>query len=143
MLGSHLTSLLYTHVIATSIMVGLIWFVQLVHYPSFHYIDRDRYSSFHSFHTKSISKIVVPVMLLESVTAMLLLYGLQTIEALLSISFVILIIIWIVTGIFFTRTHRILLMGYNKNIINRMVGLNWIRTILWSIRLVFLFIFLQ
>ena len=47
--------LFYLHLVATSIMIGVIWVVQLVHYPSFHYIDRNRYGLFQQFHMRYIS----------------------------------------------------------------------------------------
>ena len=56
-------------------MVGVIWVIQLVHYPSFHFIDKDIYDSFQKFHMNKISIIVIPVMILELATGFLLLIG--------------------------------------------------------------------
>ena len=68
-----------SHLTLSSIMVGLIWTIQLVHYPTFHFIDKNLYSSFQKFHMNSISLIVVPVMVLELATGVLLLPEIQKI----------------------------------------------------------------
>ena len=65
----------FFHLICSAIMVGVIWVIQLVHYPAFHFIDKDMYASFQKFHMNSISLIVVPVMVLELATGVLLLVG--------------------------------------------------------------------
>ena len=62
------------HLIFTAIMVGVIWLVQFVHYPSFNFIDKKFYSDFQNFHIKRISFIVIPVMLLELVSGLILIF---------------------------------------------------------------------
>ena len=133
--------LFYLHLVATSIMIGVIWVVQLVHYPSFHYIDRNRYGLFQEFHMRNISRIVFPVMFIELITGLLLvqspIFGNSNIF--FYIAFILLIIIWFLTATLFISIHKNLSNGYNKNIIYRLVNLNWLRTILWSLRMVFIF----
>ena len=41
--------MLILHLIATSVMVGVIWVIQLVHYPSFHFIELKQYTTFQRF----------------------------------------------------------------------------------------------
>ena len=36
--------LIVIHFISTSLMVGVIWIIQLLHYPSFHFIDKANYA---------------------------------------------------------------------------------------------------
>lgn len=43
----------------------LIWLIQIVHYPSFRYVDATQFSHFHSHHTNTITLIVLPLMLCE------------------------------------------------------------------------------
>lgn len=136
--------LFYLHLVATSIMIGVIWVIQLVHYPSFHYIDRNRYGLFQEFHMRNISRIVFPVMLIELITGVLLvqlpIFGNS--NNFFYIAFILLIIVWFLTATLFTSIHKNLSNGYNKNIIYRLVNLNWMRTILWSLRIVFIFAFI-
>tara|TARA_Y100001980_G_C14348498_1_gene160297 strand:+ start:257 stop:643 length:387 start_codon:yes stop_codon:yes gene_type:complete len=118
-------------------MVGVIWVIQLVHYPSFHFIDKDIYDSFQKFHMNKISIIVIPVMILELVTGFLLLIG-NSKNILIIISFGILILIWGITGLFFSDAHGKLILGYNELIVNKLVSMNWIRTVLWTFKMILL-----
>ena len=126
------------HLIFTSIMVGVIWLVQVVHYPSFNFIDKKFYSDFQNFHIKRISFIVIPVMLLELVSGLILIYLDNRHSTPSLISFGILILIWIITGLFFAKAHQDLTAGYDRVIVKKIIKLNWIRTLLWSIRLILL-----
>ena len=58
---------------STFVMVGIIWIVQLVHYPSFAFVDVTRYIEFQTFHERNISFIVVPLMVVEALCAFALL----------------------------------------------------------------------
>ena len=112
--------LLKVNFISTSLMVGVIWVIQLVHYPAFHFIDKDMYASFQKFHMNSISLIVVPVMILELATGVLLLAG-NSKNILIIISFSLLILIWAITGIFFSGAHGKLILGYNTLVVDKLV----------------------
>ena len=130
-----------THLVFTSTMVGIIWVIQLVHYPSFYFIRKDIFVSFQEFHTNKIAIVVVPVMLVELITGILLIYMETNIDIALSISLFILIAIWVLTAIYFYKAHQKLMSGYNEEIINQLIKLNWIRTILWTFRLILFFIY--
>ena len=130
-----------SHLTLTSIMVGLIWVIQLVHYPTFHFIDKNLYSSFQKFHMNSISLIVIPVMVLELATGVLLLVG-NSKNFLIIISFIILILIWAITGVFFSGAHGKLITGYDALVVDELVSMNWVRTILWTLKMLLLLGFL-
>ena len=134
--------ILYVHLIFTSIMVGVIWVIQLVHYPSFHFIKPDIYTVFQKFHMEKISMIVMPMMIAELITVLLLLYSEDSKNILIIISFILLIIIWGITAVFFSGMHNKLIAGYQETIVNDLIVMNWIRTLLWTIRLLLLFGFL-
>ena len=124
------------HFLSTSLMVGIIWVIQLLHYPAFHFIKESDYVEFQHFHMERISFIVVPVMVLELFSAFMLVYYIQS--NLLILCLIILLFIWLITFIFFTKLHQSLLGGYDKTIVDKLVRINWSRTILWSIRLIIL-----
>ena len=124
------------HFLSTSLMVGIIWVIQLLHYPAFNFIKESDYVEFQHFHMQRISFIVVPVMILELFSAFMLVYYLRS--NLLILCLIILLFIWLITFIFFTKLHQSLLGGYDKTIIDKLVRINWSRTILWSIRLIIL-----
>ena len=126
------------HLVFTCIMVGVIWVIQLVHYPSFHFIDSSKYRSFQDFHMQKISFIVVPAMVLELASGLIVLY-LNFREAILVfISMIMLIAIWIITAVFFVNLHGKLTLGYDKLTVNSLVKINWLRTGLWTSRLLVL-----
>tara|TARA_X000001036_G_scaffold4436_1_gene3990 strand:+ start:710 stop:1117 length:408 start_codon:yes stop_codon:yes gene_type:complete len=130
--------LLLLHFMASSIMVGVIWVIQLVHYPSFNYVEKQRYSNFQSFHMMRISYVVIPVMLAELLTLVLLIYTMDEIEIALVLSGTILLMIWFITAIFFSGAHQKLTLGYDKSVVRDLIKMNWSRTLLWTFRLILL-----
>ena len=123
------------HLIATAMMVSIIWLVQILHYPTFLYIDNERYTEFQNFHMKNISFLIIPLMLLEFLTGFFLLFFVNEIDFYFNISFSLLVLIWLITVLFFTRYHSALSNKYERNIILKLIRLNWIRTFLWTARL--------
>ena len=130
------------HLIFTSIMTGVIWVIQIVHYPSFHFIEKELYTAFQKFHMNKISIIVIPIMLAELITGMMLFLDKSSKSPFLIISFVILVLIWLITGVFFSKAHNELMTGYQELVVNQLVVMNWIRTLLWTLRLLLLTCFL-
>ena len=119
-------------------MVGVIWVIQLVHYPSFHFINKKDYEKFQDFHMKRITYIVMPTMLIELLTGVyLILSGLGE-EITFIISMALLGLIWLQTAIFFSRIHQKLTLGYQKRLVDSLVKINWARTVMWSGRLIIL-----
>ena len=124
------------HFLSTSLMVGIIWVIQLLHYPTFHFIKESNYVEFQHFHMQRISFIVVPAMILELLSAFMLVYYIRS--NLLTVCLIILLVIWLITFVFFTKLHQSLLGGYDKIIVDKLVQINWSRTVLWSLRLIIL-----
>ena len=131
---THLQSILALHLAATLIMTGVIWVIQLVHYPSFLYIEKSKFSYFEIFHSKQISKVVIPLMLLELLTAALLIYIKTHSNKLMVANFLLLTATWLVTFFFSARYHKKLVDGFSEAYILKLIKTNWLRTILWSIR---------
>ena len=129
---------LMIHIISTSIMVGVIWVIQLVHYPSFKYVNESDYIIFQKYHMSNISYIVFPVMFTELITALIILFfGEKSLFFVLSL--ICLFLIWVFTGVLFTKYHRILKEGKDLMIIEKMIKANWIRSLLWTMRLIMIF----
>jgi hypothetical protein len=128
---------LVLHFMLTVFMTGLIWTIQLVHYPTFHYINLGTYTTFHEFHMKRISIIVVPVMTLELLTGLLLVV--LNPERLNLINIVFLILIWISTAVLSVPSHANLEKSYSFNEVTKLVKTNWPRTLFWTLRTAILF----
>ena len=123
------------HLITTAMMVSIIWLVQILHYPTFLYIDIDRYTEFQNFHMKNISFLIIPLMLLEFLTGFLLLFFVNKIDFYFSISFGLLVLIWLITALFFSKYHSALSNKYERGIILKLIRMNWVRTFFWTARL--------
>ncbi len=134
--------MLILHLIATSVMVGVIWVVQLVHYPSFHFVELKQYTTFQRFHMDRISYVVIPAMLTELFTLILIVISMDQIDNLVLASAILLIFIWIMTAVFFSGVHQKLTLGYDQTVVDKLVKLNWGRTLLWTLRLLFIFIYM-
>ena len=143
MLTNNFALVLFVHLIFTSVMTGVIWVIQIVHYPSFHFIEKELYTAFQKFHMNKISIIVIPIMLAELITGMMLFLDKSSKSPFLIVSFVILVLIWLITGVFFSKAHNELMTGYQELVVNQLVVMNWIRTILWTLRLLLLIIFVH
>ncbi|MFY0608442.1 MAG: hypothetical protein JXR10_17110 [Cyclobacteriaceae bacterium] len=115
---------------------GLIWMVQVVHYPGFLHLNHKGYEEYQNFHMRSISFIVGPSMLLELTASSLLFpyFDQLTHPITYSLSFGMLLLIFANTAFWAAPTHSKMLAGFNNKLINRLIKINWWRTVLWSAR---------
>ena len=126
------------HNFATMYMTGLIWFVQLVHYPSFRNVPEQGYPQFALSHQKDTSLAVIPAMLVELGTGFLFCMNIYR-PATLSWHFAIglfgmTLLIWASTFLLQVPMHNILGQKYHGRAIEILVKTNWIRTLLWTAR---------
>lgn len=126
-------ALLTAHAAATWALVGLIWTVQLVHYPLFAHVGADTFRSYHARHMRRITWIVAPLMAVEFGTAALLIVcGAR--EWWLLASFVPLAFNWLATLRMHIPLHIRLSGGFDAEAHRRLVRSNRWRTAAWSIR---------
>ena len=134
--------MLIIHLIATSAMVGVIWIIQLVHYPSFHFIELNQYTTFQRFHMSRISYVVIPAMLTELFTLTLIIISMDQVDHIILASALLLIVIWLMTAVFFSGVHQKLTLGYDQAVVEKLVKINWGRTLLWTLRLILVSIYI-
>jgi hypothetical protein len=134
---SDVDSLMLVQVIATAMMTGIIWFVQIVHYPLFQMVPMEYFVPYERSHTARTGWVVAPLMLLELTTALLpIILSLPVAHnKLYGISFALLLLIWLSTFLIQVPLHAILENHPNPTILKHLVTTNWIRTILWTARL--------
>lgn len=113
----------------------LIWIIQVVHYPSFRFVDEKRFSSFHSFHSRSISYLVMPLMILELIVTATLVSKLPT-NLLVIASALITAGIWSLTFFVSVPCHNILSKTHDPKTIDKLIKTNWPRTFLWTSKMV-------
>ena len=126
--------LFFLNVISAFLLTGVIWTIQIVHYPSFHYIDKLSFINFHHFHERRISIIVMPLMLIELTTSTAL-YINNMSSIVFALNLLIVVMIWCSTFFVQVPIHSILSMKKDKKLIEKLVNTNWIRTFLWSMRM--------
>ena len=127
---------LLLHGAATLAMVGLIWFVQIVHYPLFAQVGREHFARYEWLHQARTAQVVGPLMLTEAMTATLLLLSDLTPAArnLAWVGMALLVVIWLSTVFLQVPLHRQLAAGYDSQSAERLVRSNWLRTIAWTLR---------
>ena len=128
--------LLLIHAGATLAMVGLIWFVQVVHYPLFDLASERRFAGFAAEHQRRTSLVVVPLMFAEAGTALALLVAppLGLGRGPLWLGLLLLVVIWLSTALLQVPLHRRLSNGRDGTAIRRLVASNWLRTTAWTAR---------
>ena len=132
------------HVAATLFMCGVIWFVQVVHYPLFESIGEREFEAYEAAHRDLIFWVVVPPIIIEAVTALFLLW--QRPEGIaakyLWIGLALIVIIWLATWLLQMPQHNRLIQGFDQNAHRVLVLSNWIRTFGWSARSVLVLLML-
>ena len=127
------------HLGATLAMVGLIWFVQVVHYPIFARVEGPEFRVFHRDHTVNTGRVVVPLMLLELFSLVLLLWRPGTIQiAGLWSTAALLLLIWASTFWIQVPLHTRLATRPDDRTKRMLARTNWVRTGLWTARAVIL-----
>lgn len=131
------TVLLAVHTASTLAMTGLIWFVQIVHYPLMRRVGVDGFTQYERQHARRTSVVVGPLMLAEMVTAVILTITPPTDgQTLTRIGLGLLAMIWFSTAVLQVPCHRRLERGYDSEVIRRLVATNWLRTVAWTARAV-------
>ena len=115
-------------------LFGLIWVVQLVHYPSFRYVSA--FPEFHLHHTRSISYIVAPLMVAELAVALWFLWR-NGFTWLWWVPLGMVVLIWLQTFLVAIPLHDQLGQERADVTIERLIAANWPRTVLWTCKSVY------
>ncbi len=129
-----MTALLLAHAAATLALAGLIWFVQVVHYPLFAAVPSQGFAAYEHANVRRTSLVVVPLMLVEALAAAALLV--VDPEPLTVAGVVLLGVVWASTLLVQAPQHGRLERGFDAARHTRLVRSNWIRTLAWSGRAV-------
>jgi hypothetical protein len=129
--------LVFVQVLLATAMVALIWCVQIVLYPQFRDIGEPYWRRYHQIYMRRFACLVVPIMLLEIALAGfgLLVLGDRTLPI---VGFLLVGALWGSTGLIQVPLHRGLSVAFSPDIHRKLVVTNWIRTVLWTVRWVFL-----
>ncbi len=124
------------HAGATLFLVGLIWTIQVVHYPLFGMVGAGGYADYQTSHMSRITYVVAPVMFAELGTAIYFAFvSYEPVNIkLFWFGFALVLVIWASTLLVQSPIHGRLAEKFDVDLVNKLVLTNWIRTICWTMR---------
>ena len=129
--------------ISTLMLTGLIWTIQVVHYPLFANVGMQEFQMYHRKHARNISGLVIPLMFAELIAVLWNIQNHSSIALFPFVSASLLGIAWLSTFTLQVPIHRKLSTEATPASLRRLVRTNWLRTIAWSGRSVLLIAGLQ
>ena len=129
-------AILTANIASTLYMTGLIWFVQVVHYPLMATVPRSSFTDYCISHQHKTAWVVGPIMLIEAMTSFLLI-GLHppgTQPIVVTAGCLLIVFIFFRTGFVQMPQHRRLANEYDRDICRDLVESNWWRTVAWTMR---------
>jgi hypothetical protein len=130
------TALMLGHAVSTWFLTGLIWTIQVVHYPLFAMADRGTYADFAAAHNHRITPLVGPPMVLEALLAVWLAVdppaGIPRWWTWTGLALV--GVVWTSTALLQVPQHGRLAAGFDAQAHAWLVASNWVRTIAWTLR---------
>lgn len=121
---------------STLALTGLIWMVQLVHYPLLASVGAAEFPAYHAAHARRISWIVAPLMGVELLsTGWLVVFRPEELPATaVWVGAALVAFVWGVTAVVQVPQHARLARGRDPAVLRSLVRLNWLRTLAWTAR---------
>ena len=119
-------------------LTGLIWTVQLVHYPSFAFVGVDKFVAFHRAHSTRMGWVVMAPMVAELVLAAWLAWQGRALGGNVLWNLGLVVFVWAVTFFISVPFHNRLAQGFDYIAIDGLVRTNWLRTLAWTARCILL-----
>lgn len=127
---------LFIQAAATWAMVGLIWFVQIVHYPLFGHVGDEKFPKYEQQHKRLTTWVVAPLMFVELGIAIWLCFArpewLPAWQVWMGAALV--TAIWLSTALLQVPAHESLSRQFTAAQHAKLVHTNWLRTVAWSVR---------
>lgn len=120
------------HLASTWFMTGLIWFVQVVHYPLFSLVGEERFPQYEGEHSRKTTWVVLPVMTAELLSSLVLWWFWPSFLSALGLGLV--GVIWLSTLLVQAPLHGQLLAGFEEQKWRKLVASNRLRTAVWTAR---------
>ena len=136
MIGDALRLVLLANVAATLMLTGLIWFVQVVHYPLFARVGLERFAAYEAAHVRATGRVVGLPMIVEAITSAVLAGWPPAPELALvyRLGLLLVVLIWVSTVVVQVPKHEALGAAFDPKVHGGLVRTNWIRTAAWSAR---------
>lgn len=117
-------------------MAGLIWFVQVVHYPLFGGVDVATFPAYHREHMRLTTLVVGPLMLAEAGAAITIVALRLSSPTPSWMGVALLAVVWGATLFLAVPRHDELAQDFTASAHAALVATNWIRTVAWTARAV-------
>jgi hypothetical protein len=119
----------------TFALVGLIWTIQLVHYPLFARVGAEAWARYHAEHTARITLLVGPLMCAEVACAAWLVAVAPAQHRVLAwVAAACVAVAWMDTGLRAVPLHGRLGAGLDVALVGALVRVNLLRTLAWTLR---------
>ena len=119
---------------STWFMTGLVWFVQVVHYPLFADVEPANFTRYHAAHTRTTTRVVLVPMVLELFSSLTLVVrrptglGPTIVWGGLAAA----VATWASTILLQVPRHNRLALGFDPQVHRTLVATNLFRTACWS-----------
>ncbi len=136
MTGWPLQAVLIAQVLGSAGMFGVIWVIQLVHYPLMRKVPMAAFGAFETEHQRRITYVVGPLMAIEGIAVLVVFFARPS-----CLSFTIVLVGGIVEAVAIGTTafvsapmHGRMAASGNPALLDRLIATNWIRTAAWTAR---------
>lgn len=128
--------LLLIQLATTVSLTGVIWIVQIVHYPLFGFVGEEKYRAFHLAHMNLIAYVVAPLMIAEALSAALIVFypPANADAGFLWLGVGLVVVVWLSTFFLQVPLHERLAANFDQTAHAALVNTNWIRTVSWTLR---------
>lgn len=123
----------WLHLASSWFMVGLVWFVQYVHYPLLYDLPATAVPTYQQAHIRRTFPLIPLVMLTEALTALLLWPGQVTdsVGWAWLVNTISLAVVWLLTFAVLVPLHQRLTLGYDPRTHQRLLRWNLARSVAW------------
>lgn len=122
------------NLVLAAFMAGVIWVMQVVHYPLFARVGDAEWRAYEDAHRRRITVVVLGPMAGQLVLGALLIADaagpLEVANGVLAAA------VFAFTGLVFAPMHGRLSAGPDRRLVARLVAANWVRTALWTAQVV-------
>lgn len=122
------------HTAATLLLAGMIWTIQIVHYPLFAEVGAEGFAAYEAAHSTRISALIAVPWAVQGITTLVLLVSppAGVPRSLVWLAAVLAALPVLVTVTMSVPAHQQLTDGFDAAAHARLVATNWLRTAAWT-----------
>lgn len=127
-----LSPIVVIELVVAAVLTGLIWTIQLVHYPLFASVGTAEFPAYEAAHTQAITVLVGPLMVAEVALAIAALSLAPSWAR--GVAGGLVVVIWASTALVSVPLHAKLAPAFDAAAHASLVTTNWVRTAAWTTR---------